>query len=109
MLSRKSEIAAIQIGGSPSDFEIANEKVFEARHFNFLGYAEIAAAAIELGGKFSGQIAPEDINDMTRRSVSALAGTGLIGVARDNLEKCDGPSTGRGIYTNRVGLGNRKV
>ena len=44
------------------------------------------------------QIAPEDINDMTRRSVSALAGTGLIGVARDNLEKCYSPSARRWIY-----------
>ena len=87
-LQKILEIAAIQIGGSPSDFEIANEKVFLKQDpSNFLSYGEIAATAIELGGKFSGQIAPEDINDMTRRSVSALAGTGLIGVARDNLEK----------------------
>jgi CO/xanthine dehydrogenase Mo-binding subunit len=32
---------------------------------------------------------PDDINAMTRRSVEQLAGTGLVGVARDNL-----PQTG---------------
>jgi CO/xanthine dehydrogenase Mo-binding subunit len=30
---------------------------------------------------------PDDINAMTRRSVEQLAGTGLIGVARDDLER----------------------
>ena len=47
--------------------------------------AEAAQRAIDLGGEYSGEALPEDINDMTRRSASAMAGTGLIGVARDNL------------------------
>ena len=34
----------------------------------------------------SGQKAPDDINPMTRASVAGLAGSGLIGVAKDNLE-----------------------
>jgi CO/xanthine dehydrogenase Mo-binding subunit len=52
-----------------------------------LTYAAAAQRAIELGSKFDGHEAPEDINDMTKRSVAGLAGTGLIGVAKDNLEK----------------------
>ena len=50
-------------------------------------YAQAASAAIELGGRYSGREAPDDINAMTRRSVEQLAGSGLIGVARDNLER----------------------
>jgi CO/xanthine dehydrogenase Mo-binding subunit len=48
-------------------------------------YAQAAQAAIRLGGRFSGLETPEDINPMTRRAVEGMAGTGLIGVARDNL------------------------
>jgi CO/xanthine dehydrogenase Mo-binding subunit len=36
-----------------------------------------------MGGPYSGENLPDDINEMTRRSAEALAGTGLIGVARD--------------------------
>ena len=87
-LQKLLEIAAIKLGGSPSDFDIADERIFLKSDPSIsLSYAAAAATAIELGGKFSGQIAPVEINDMTRRSVAGLAGTGLIGVAKDNLEK----------------------
>ena len=87
-LQKLLEIAAIKFDGSPSDFDIADERIFLKSDPSIsLSYAEAATTAIELGGKFSGQVAPEDINDMTRRSVAGLAGTGLIGVAKDNLEK----------------------
>ena len=38
-----------------------------------------------LGGKFSGQEYPDDINPLTQLAVQGLAGTGLIGVAKDNI------------------------
>ena len=44
-----------------------------------------AQRAIELGGRYSGEEAPEDIHDVTRMAVAGLAGTGLVGVAKDNL------------------------
>ncbi|MBT8147199.1 MAG: molybdopterin-dependent oxidoreductase, partial [Gammaproteobacteria bacterium] len=50
-------------------------------------YGEAAAKAIELGGAYSGQEYPEDINPITQRAVQGLAGSGLIGVAKDNLPK----------------------
>ena len=87
-VEKLKEIAALDLGGTVEDFEIGDEKVFlrddPARH---LTYAQAARRAIELGGKYSGQIAPEGINAMTADSVAALAGSGLIGVARDNLPK----------------------
>ena len=52
-----------------------------------MSFAEAADRAIALGGKFDGHEMPDDINDMTKASVTAMAGTGLIGVAKDNLEK----------------------
>ena len=87
-LEKLLEIAALDLGGSPADYDIGDERVFlKADPSNFISYAAAATRAIQIGGKYSGQIAPEDINSMTRNSVAALAGTGLIGVAKDNLEK----------------------
>ena len=48
-------------------------------------YAQAAQRAIALGGKFDGHELPADINPMTRESATALAGSGLIGVAKDTL------------------------
>ena len=87
-LEKLLEIAAIDLGGSPTDYNIGGERVFRTEDPSvFITYADAATRAIELGGKYSGENAPEDINAMTSRSVAGLAGTGLIGVARDNLEK----------------------
>ncbi|MBM88618.1 MAG: aldehyde oxidase [Gammaproteobacteria bacterium] len=87
-LQKLLEIAAIELGGSPEDYDIGDEKVFRKEEpSSYISYADAARKAIELGGKYSGQNVPEDVNPMTGRSVAALAGTGLIGVARDNLEK----------------------
>jgi len=87
-LEKLLEIAALDLGGSPADYDIGEEKVFlKSDPTVSISYAAAASRAVEIGGKYSGQIAPEDINSMTRNSVAALAGTGLIGVAKDNLEK----------------------
>ncbi|MDD9896838.1 MAG: molybdopterin-dependent oxidoreductase, partial [Gammaproteobacteria bacterium] len=87
-LEKLLEIAAIELGGSPEDYDIGEERVFRKEDpATFISYADAATKAIELGGRYSGQTVPEDINSMTSRSVAGLTGTGLIGVARDNLEK----------------------
>ena len=82
------EIAALDLGGTPEDYDIGGERVFlRSNPSRSMSYAEAARRAIELGGKYSGQTPPEGINPMTTASVAGLAGTGLIGVAKDNLEK----------------------
>ena len=87
-LEKMLEIAALELGGSPEDFDIGGERIFRKMDPSAsISYADAATLAIELGGRYSGQVAPEDINSMTADSVAALAGTGLIGVARDNLHK----------------------
>jgi xanthine dehydrogenase molybdenum-binding subunit len=85
-LEKLKQVAARQLGGSPADYDAANEAVFSrAVPSRRMTYAQAAQAAIRLGGRFSGMETPEDINPMTRRAVEQIAGTGLIGVARDNL------------------------
>ena len=87
VVTKLKEIAAIDLGGSADDYDIGDEKVFlKSDPATHLSYAAAAKRAIELGGKFSGHEAPDDINPMTKASVAGLAGTGLIGVAKDNLD-----------------------
>ena len=45
--------------------------------------AQAAQRAIALGGKYDGHELPADIHAMTRASATALAGLGLMGVAKD--------------------------
>ncbi len=82
------EIAARTLGGSPSDYDIGSETVFRrSDRSRRMTYAAAARRAMALGGEYSGHEMPEDLNRMTKASVRALAGTGLIGVSRDNLER----------------------
>jgi len=52
-----------------------------------LTYAKAAQFAIGLGGKYSGKDLPKDIDPITQRAAAALAGSGLIGVSKDNLKR----------------------
>ncbi len=85
-LRKLKEIAAMDLGGSPDDYEIADEAVYlKADETTRITYAAAAQRAIELGGEYSGDESPADIHDVTRRAVAGLAGTGLIGIAKDTL------------------------
>jgi len=87
-LGKLREIAATDLGGAPDDYDIGDETVYRrGQPSRRMTYARAARRAIELGGKYSGHEAPEDVNAITRSAVERLAGTGLIGVARDNLER----------------------
>ena len=85
-LAKLKEIAATTLGGSAADYDVADERVFAKQDATRgLTYAAAAQRAIELGGRFSGQEVPEDINSVTKAGVAVIAGTGLIGVAKDNV------------------------
>ncbi len=85
IVNKLKEIAALDLGGSPDDYDIADETVFAiADSSRSMTYAQAAQRAIELGGKYSGQEMPDDLHEITKTSVAALAGTGLIGVANDS-------------------------
>ena len=82
------EIAAQDLGGAPEDYEISGERVYrQGNRSQGLSFARVAQRAIDLGGKYDGHELPEDINGMTTASATALAGQGLMGVAKDNFEE----------------------
>jgi len=84
-LKRKlQEIAAMDLGGSPEAYEVAGGRVFaRSNPGRGIGFARASERAIELGGRYSGHELPDDINDATTAAATALAGQGLIGVAKD--------------------------
>jgi CO/xanthine dehydrogenase Mo-binding subunit len=76
------EVAAKVHGGSPDSYKVANERV--SGPGGSMTLAQAAQKAIELGGAYDGHELPKDINRFTRASATALAGQGLMGVARDS-------------------------
>jgi CO/xanthine dehydrogenase Mo-binding subunit len=87
-LEKLKEIAAMDLGGSPDDYDVANETVFSRSDSSrSMTYAAAAQRGIELGGKYSGHAMPQDIHEITQAAVTGLAGTGLIGVAKDNIPR----------------------
>jgi xanthine dehydrogenase molybdenum-binding subunit len=82
------EIAATDFGGTPDEYELRDERVVKTGDdATSMTFAEAAQKAIEMGGKFAGHEFPEELNPMTQASTQAIAGTGLIGVAKDTLPK----------------------
>ena len=80
------EIAAMDLGGKPEDYDVASGKVFaKADKSKSMTWAKAAERAIALGGKFSGKEMPKDLNPITKGAVARLAGSGLIGVTKDKL------------------------
>jgi xanthine dehydrogenase molybdenum-binding subunit len=68
----------------PNQYALGGERVYRRDNpSSGLTYAKAAERAIALGGRFDGHELPDDIHPMTKRSATALAGTGLMGVAKD--------------------------
>lgn len=85
-IRKLKEIAATDLGGVADDYDIDGERVFRIDNpSQSLTYGEAAQRAIEMGGEYSGEEYPDNLNDVTKRSVQALAGSGLIGVSKDEL------------------------
>jgi CO/xanthine dehydrogenase Mo-binding subunit len=78
------EIAAKDLGGKAEDYEVANERVFRKGGGAGMSLAHAAQRAIQLGGIYDGHELPKDINKATVASATALAGQGLLAVAKDN-------------------------
>jgi xanthine dehydrogenase molybdenum-binding subunit len=82
------EIAAKDLGGAPGDYALGHERVFRRDNpSRGLSYAQAATRAIALGGKYDGHDLPDDIHPFTRKSAAALAGVGLMGVAKDTYPR----------------------
>ncbi len=82
------EIAARDLGGRPEDYDLGGERVFHrGSPGRGLTYAQAATRAIELGGRYDGHELPEDIHSTTKVAAAALAGVGLMGVAKDTYPR----------------------
>jgi xanthine dehydrogenase molybdenum-binding subunit len=81
------EIAAQSLGGKPEDYDVAGERVFRKGGGAGMTFAQAAQRAIQLGGVYDGHEAPKDVNKVTKASVAALAGQGLVAAARDNYPR----------------------
>jgi len=87
-IAKAKEIAATALGGSPESYQVAGERVFSGGRSMTL--AEVARRAIEMAGKFDGHELPENINPVTKTAAAAMAGQGLMGVARDTYPRDGG-------------------
>jgi CO/xanthine dehydrogenase Mo-binding subunit len=80
------ELAAKKLGGKPEQYEVANERVFRKGGAS-MTLAQAAKYAIQLGGVYDGHEAPADLHKLTKASVAALAGQGLVAAAKDNYPR----------------------
>jgi len=81
------EIAAKKLGGKPEQYEVANERVFRKGGGAGMTLAQAAKYAIQLGGVYDGHEAPADVHKLTKASVAALAGQGLVAAAKDTYSR----------------------
>ena len=81
------EIAAKKLGGKPEQYVVANERVFRKGGGAGMTLAQAAKHAIELGGVYDGHEAPADVHKLTKASVAALAGQGLVVAAKDSYPR----------------------
>jgi xanthine dehydrogenase molybdenum-binding subunit len=81
------EIAAKKLGGKPEQYEVANERVFRKGGGAGMTLAQAAKHAIELGGIYDGHEAADDLHKLTKTSVAAFAGQGLVAAAKDNYPR----------------------
>ncbi|MDQ1388651.1 MAG: xanthine dehydrogenase molybdenum-binding subunit [Acidobacteriaceae bacterium] len=81
------EIAAKKLGGKPEQYEVANERVFRKGGGAGMTLAQAAKYAIQLGGVYDGHEAAADLHKLTKASVAALAGQGLVAAAKDNYPR----------------------
>jgi CO/xanthine dehydrogenase Mo-binding subunit len=84
-IAKAKEIAAKAFGGSPELYRVADGRV--SGNGRSLTLGDVAKRAIELGGKYDGHELPDNINKVTTAAATALAGQGLMGVARDTYKR----------------------
>jgi CO/xanthine dehydrogenase Mo-binding subunit len=80
------EIAAKSLGGRPEDYDVGNERVFRKGGAG-MSLAQAARRAIALGGIYDGHESAPDLHQLTKASVAAVAGQGLVAAAKDNYPR----------------------
>ena len=84
---RLQEIAAMDLGGAPENYDVGGGRVFRMGSPQVgMGFGEAAARAIELGGRYDGHELAESLDEMTVRAVQDhLVGEGLVAAATDEF------------------------
>lgn len=79
------EIAALDLGGDPDQYDVGNGRVFRSASPSVgMSFGQAASRAIELGGRYDGHELPESLDAMTVRAVrDHLLGEGLVAAATD--------------------------
>ncbi len=85
-IGKLQAIAAKDLGGKPEDYVVANERVSRKGGGPGMTLAHAAQRAIQLGGVYDGHELPKEINKFTVISATALAGQGLLAVAKDTYK-----------------------
>ena len=81
------EIAAKTHGGSPDNYDVAHGRVVRKGGGQVMTLAEAAKKAVELGGIYDGHEAPADVHKLTKQSVTAMAGSGLVVSSKDTYPR----------------------
>jgi CO/xanthine dehydrogenase Mo-binding subunit len=81
------EIAAKKLGGTPENYDVANERVFRKGGGAGMTLAQAAEYAMQLGGIYDGHEVSADLHPLTKASAAALAGQGLLAAAKDNYPR----------------------
>ena len=78
------QIAAADLGGRPDDYRVEEARVYRSGdRSRYLTFEQAAQRAMQRGGAYDGHDLPSNIHATTRASAAALAGQGLMGVAKD--------------------------
>lgn len=81
------ELAAKKFGAKPESYDVANERVFRKGGGAGMTLAQAANYAIQVGGIYDGHEVSPDLNKVTKASVAAIAGQGLIASAKDKYPR----------------------
>ncbi len=81
------ELAAKKLGGKPENYDVANERVFRKGGGAGMTLAQAANYATQVGGIYDGHEVSPDLNKLTKASVAAIAGQGLIAAAKDKYPR----------------------
>ncbi len=82
------EIAARDLGGSPDDYTLGDERVHRTGNSSRgLTYAQAATRAIAIGGRYDGHELPGDIHAFTKASAAMHVGLGVMGIAKDTYPR----------------------
>jgi xanthine dehydrogenase molybdenum-binding subunit len=81
------EVAAKTHGGQPDDYDVVSGRIVRKGGGEAMSFAQAAQRAIVLGGIYDGHEAPDGVHKLTKQSVVALAGQGLVVSAKDTFPR----------------------